>query len=83
MRRPGSEDPYRRERKFLTTKTLKTNGFDTIEIDLVTTGLTDTVYLVTPTGILTVNPWISKQQPCIFAHVAKVAGTWAWMSSAK
>ena len=31
----------------------------------VTTRLTDTVYLVRPTGIRTVNPWISKQQPCI------------------
>ena len=31
----------------------------------VTNGLTDTVYLVSPTGILTVNPWVSKQQPCI------------------
>ena len=29
----------------------------------VTTRLTDTVYLVRPTGIQTVNPWISKQQP--------------------
>ena len=31
----------------------------------VTTQLTDTVYLVRPTGIRTVNPWVSKQQPCI------------------
>ena len=27
----------------------------------VITELTDTVYLVRPTGIVTVNPWISKQ----------------------
>ena len=31
----------------------------------VTTQLTDTVYLVRPTGIRTVNPWVSKQQPSI------------------
>ena len=31
----------------------------------VTTQLTDTVYLVRPTRIRTVNPWVSKQQPCI------------------
>ena len=31
----------------------------------VTTQLTDTVYLVRPTGIRTINPWVSKQQPCI------------------
>ena len=31
----------------------------------VTTRLTDQVYLVRPTGIRTVNPWVSKQQPCI------------------
>ena len=31
----------------------------------VSTELTDTVYLVRPTGIWTVNPWVSKQQPCI------------------
>ena len=29
----------------------------------VTPGLTDMVYLVWPTGIRTVNPWVSKQQP--------------------
>jgi hypothetical protein len=31
----------------------------------VTTGLANTVYLVRPTGIQTVNPLVSKQQPCI------------------
>ena len=31
----------------------------------VTTQLTDTVYLVRPTSIQTINPWDSKQQPCI------------------
>ena len=31
----------------------------------VTTQLTDTVSLVRPTGIRTVNPLVSKQQPCI------------------
>ena len=31
----------------------------------VTTRLTDTVYLVHPTGIQTVNPSVSKQQPRI------------------
>ena len=31
----------------------------------VSTGLTDTVYLVCPNGIRAVNPWISKQHPCI------------------
>ena len=30
-----------------------------------TTELTDTVYLVRTTGFRTINPWISKQQPCI------------------
>ena len=32
-----------------------------------TTELTDTVYFVHPTGIRTLNPWVSKQQHCIFA----------------
>ena len=29
------------------------------------TEFTDMIYLVFPTGIQTVNPWISKQQPCL------------------
>ena len=33
---------------------------DQCEALAVTTGLTDTVYLVRPTGIRTVNPWVSK-----------------------
>ena len=37
-------------------------------------GLSDTVYLVRPTGIRTVKPWVSKQQPCIFT--SKLSGTW-------
>ena len=32
-----------------------------------TTEFTDTVYFVNPTGIQTLNPWVSKQQHCIFA----------------
>ena len=36
-----------------------------VERFAVTTGLTDMVYLVRPTGIQTVNTWITKQQPCI------------------
>ena len=32
-----------------------------------TTELTDTVYFVHPTGIQTLNPWVSKQRHCIFA----------------
>ena len=32
-----------------------------------TTELTDTVYFVHSTGIRTLNPWVSKQQHCIFA----------------
>ena len=31
----------------------------------VTTELTDAVYLVHSTGIRTINPWVSKQQPWI------------------
>ena len=38
---------------------------DQREALVVTTRLTDQVYLVCPTRIRTVNPWVSKQQPCI------------------
>jgi hypothetical protein len=38
---------------------------DQQEAILVTTGLTDTVYLVRPTGIQIVNPRVRKQQPFI------------------
>ena len=38
---------------------------DQCEALAVATGHTDTVYLVRPTGSQTVNPWVSKQQPCI------------------
>ena len=31
----------------------------------VSSGLTDTLYLVRPFGIQTVNPWVRKQQPRI------------------
>ena len=31
----------------------------------VTTEFTDTVHLIRPTRIRTINPWVSKQQPCI------------------
>ena len=40
----------------------------------VTTGHNGTVYLVRPTGSRTVNPWVSKQQPCIF-FTTKLSGT--------
>jgi hypothetical protein len=36
---------------------------DQSEALAVTTGLTDRVYLVCPTGIQTVNHWVSKPQP--------------------
>ena len=32
-----------------------------------TNELTDTVYFVHPTGIRTLNPWVSKQRHLIFA----------------
>ena len=38
---------------------------DQREAQAVSTQLTDMVYLVRPTWIRTVNPWVSKQQPCI------------------
>ena len=42
---------------------------DQREAFTVTTGLTDTVYLVRPTGIQTINPWFSMQKPCILPWV--------------
>ena len=36
--------------------------------------LTDKVYLVRPSGLQTMNPWISKQRYCIFPLVYQVLG---------
>ena len=38
------------------------------------TEFTDMIYLVCPTGIQTVNPWISKQQPSILPEGYLVLG---------
>ena len=48
---------------------------DQLEALAVTTEFTDTVYFVRHTGIGTFKPVVRKQQPCISAHVAKVAAT--------
>ena len=64
---PGSNKIDKRERFDKTIHGGLSPGVmeDQPEAITVTAGLTDTVYLDRPTGIRTVNSWISQQQPCI------------------